>query len=122
VTVLNPDQAILIIRGGALSYTLEYLRYLKDPKSGWRFAGENNAFQRNSPSHHKVTRIYNKPFLTISSDHFQNGVATQQVLEDWFDLTMPDFEPVFSATLMAARAALVYSSDAQCMRHSALAS
>ncbi|HEY6346789.1 MAG TPA: hypothetical protein VIY49_35305 [Bryobacteraceae bacterium] len=47
-TVLNPDQVIVIIRGGTLS--IEYLRYLKDPRVGWRFAGENNALQRNSPN------------------------------------------------------------------------
>lgn len=97
--VLNPDQTIVIIRGGIFSYTLEYLRYLRIPKAGWQFAGENNAFQRNSPSHHKVMRLWNKPFLTISSDHSQNGMATQQVLEDWFDLTQPGFEPVLSVTV-----------------------
>jgi hypothetical protein len=98
-TVLNPDQTIVVIRGGSFSYTVEYLRYLRDAKGGWRFAGENSAFQRNSPSHHKIIRVGNKPFLAISSDHSQNGAAVQQVLEDWFDLTLPDFEPVFSVTV-----------------------
>src|SRR5580658_6439484 len=28
VTVLNPDQAIVIVRGDDVSYTVEYLRYL----------------------------------------------------------------------------------------------
>jgi hypothetical protein len=96
-TVLNPDQAIVIIRGGTLS--IEYLRYLKDPKVGWRFAGENNALQRNSPSHHEVVRLGDKPFLAISSDHSQVGVAIEEVHEDWFDLTQADFEPVFSGTV-----------------------
>jgi hypothetical protein len=101
--VVNPDQTIIIIRGGNLSYTVEYLRYLKDPKGGWRFAGENSAVQRNSPSHHKVVRLGDKPFLAISSDHSQNGAATQQVIEDWFDLTQPDFEPVLSITVDGAQ-------------------
>ncbi len=42
--------------------------------------------------------LWNKPFLAVSSDHSQNGVTTQQVLEDWFDLTQRDFEPVFRFT------------------------
>jgi hypothetical protein len=45
-TVLNPDQAIVIIRGGALSYTVEYLRYLKDPKVGWKCAAWQQALPR----------------------------------------------------------------------------
>jgi hypothetical protein len=35
----------------------------------------------------------------ISSDHSQNGMAAQQVLEDLFDLTQPDFDPVLSVTV-----------------------
>ena len=103
VAVVNPVQTIVIIRGGNLSYTVEYLRYLRGPKGGWQFAGENNVFQRNSPSHHKIMRLGNKAFLTITSDHSQNGMATQQVLEDWFDLTQPDFEPVLSITVDGAQ-------------------
>lgn len=99
VSVPNPDQEILIIRGGNFSFTLEYLRYSQEPTGSWAFAGEYNAAQRNSPSHHRVFRLGDKPFLAISSDHSQNGVATQQLLEDWFDLTLPDFNPVFSVTV-----------------------
>ena len=97
--VLHPDQTIVVIRGGFLAYTVEYLRYLQDPKSGWQFEGEYSAYQKHSPSHHKFMRPWGKPFLTISSDHSQNGMATQQVLEDWFDLTQPDFKPVLSITV-----------------------
>jgi hypothetical protein len=97
--VSKPDQTILIIHGGQLSYTVEYLRYLQASKGGWQFAGENNAFQRNSPSHHKLMQFGGKPFLTISSDHSQIGVATRQVVEDSFDLTQQDFDPVFSITV-----------------------
>lgn len=39
-----------------------------------------------------------KPFLKISSNHTQNGAGIQQEVEDWFDLTQPEFEPVFSFT------------------------
>jgi hypothetical protein len=100
--VLNPPQTIVIIRGGDFAATVEYLRFLNGPKGGWKIGGENNAFQRTSPSHHKVVRLGNKPFFMISSDHSQNGMATQQVLEDWFDLTQPDFKAVLSITVDGA--------------------
>jgi Carboxypeptidase regulatory-like domain len=97
-SVAKPDQAILVVRGGDLSYAVEYLRYLQNRNGGWQFAGEKNAYQRNSPSHHRIMQFGDKPFLAISSDLSQNGMASQQVLEEWFDLTKPDFKPVFSFT------------------------
>jgi hypothetical protein len=97
--VAKPDQVIIAIRGDELAYTVEYLRYLKDSRGGWKFAGENSAFQRNSPSSHRIVRFWNKPFLLISSDLSQIGMATQQKLEEWFDLTRSDLDPVFSVTV-----------------------
>lgn len=98
LTVANPDQAIVIVRSGDFSYTDEYLRYLRRPNRSWKFAGENSAPKRNGPSNHALVRLGAKPFLKISSNHSQNGVGVQQEVEDWFDLTLPDFEPVFSFT------------------------
>jgi len=99
VTVANPQQEIVIIRGGDFSYTVEYLRYLQSVKGGWQFVGEYSAFKKDGPSRHEVMRVGGKPFLKISSNHTQNGVSIQQELEDWFDLTQLDFEPVFSFTV-----------------------
>jgi len=98
VTVMNPDQAIVIVRGGDFSYTVEYLRYLQEPQGGWKFAGENSAYKRNGPSNHELVQLGSKPILKISSNHSQNGDGIQQEVEDWFDLTQPDFDPVFSFT------------------------
>ena len=97
VTVANPDQAIVIIQGGDSAYTVEFLRYLRDPKGGWQFSGENSAYQKYNPSHHEFTRFGAKPFLKIFSDHSQSGSGSQEI-EDWFDLTQLDFQPVFSCT------------------------
>jgi hypothetical protein len=94
----TPEQRIVVVRGDVLSYTVEFLRYLRDAANDWHFSGEYNAFQRESPCHHRLMALWNKPFLAVSSDHSQNGVTTQQVLEDWFDLTQRDFEPVFRFT------------------------
>jgi hypothetical protein len=99
VTVANPEQATVIIRGGDFSYAVEYLRYLQDPKGGWQFAGENSAFKKDGPSHHEVMRVGGKPFLKIFSNHSQVGMGISQEVEEWFDLTQSDFEPVFSFTV-----------------------
>ncbi|HEX4809563.1 MAG TPA: hypothetical protein VH325_11575 [Bryobacteraceae bacterium] len=99
ITTTRPDQVIVVIRGGVDSYAVEYLRYLRDANGGWSFSGENSALQRNAPSDRKLLSIWNEPFLAISSDHSQTGVATGQMREEWFDLTQPGFEPVFSFTV-----------------------
>ena len=50
------------------------------------------------PRRHEVARVGGKPLLKISSDLSQVGGGFSQEVEDWFDLTLPDFEPVFSFT------------------------
>src|SRR5580692_3963389 len=70
VTVANPEQAIVIIRGRELSYAVEYLRYLQGSKGDWQFAGENSAFKRNGPSNHEVMRVGGKPFLKTFQQSF----------------------------------------------------
>lgn len=94
----SPQQTILIIQSLGGSIADEYLRYLRGPNGEWKFVGENSANKRFGPSNHTFVRLGIKPFLKISSDHSQNGVAIGQKLEDWFDLTLPGFEPVFSFT------------------------
>ena len=86
LTVANPDQVVVIIRGGDFSYTDEYLRYFRRPNGEWKFAGENSAHKRNGPSDHALVRLGAKPYLKISSNHSQNGKAVQDEVEDWFDL------------------------------------
>ncbi len=97
-TVLNPDQAVVIIRGSGGPLTVIYVRYLQEESGDWRFAGARRAYIKEYPSRHEILRFGGKPFLMISSDHSQIGVGFMQEVEDWFDLTQPDFEPVFSFT------------------------
>jgi hypothetical protein len=99
VTVFNPDQAILILQSGNTPSNDVYLRYLEDANGAWRFAGERRAFIQHYSRRHEVMRFGNKPFLKISSDRSQPGGGFMQEVEDWFDLTQPDFEPVFSVTV-----------------------
>jgi hypothetical protein len=96
----RPRQVILIIRGDIVAVSAEYLRFVWDAKGGWHFAGEYNADQMysNRGVYHFL-EFGERVFLAVSSDHSQNGFATQQVMEDWFDLSQPGFAPVFSITL-----------------------
>jgi hypothetical protein len=98
VNVLSPDQAILIVQGEMLALRDVYLRYLRKPNGEWQFAGERTAFVKTYPRRHEVARLNGRPFLKIASDYSQIGSGLMQEVEDWFDLTQPDFEPVFSFT------------------------
>ena len=74
-----------------------YLRYLKKQNGEWQFAGKRTVFvSANYPRRHEVTRVSTKRFLKISTDRTQNGISLQEEVEDWFDLSQPGFEPVFS--------------------------
>ena len=99
LSVLNPDQDILIIQGESSQHSDVYLRYLQKPNGEWTFAGERTAFVKEFPRGHEVMRLGGKPFLKIASDHSQIGASLMQEIEDWFDLTQPEFDPVFSYTV-----------------------
>ena len=100
LTVRKPDQAILILYDGGPQYHDLYVRYLKEPDGSWKFSGVQLVYIRETTNDrpHKVLRLWAKPFLMVSRDQSQIGFATIQEREDWFDLTLPDFEPVFSFT------------------------
>jgi len=98
LSVLNPDQQILIIQGELLQHNDVYLRYLRKSNGEWTFAGKRTAFVKEFPRRHEVVRLNGKPLLKIASDHSQIGAALVQEVEDWFDLTQPGFDPVFSFT------------------------
>lgn len=99
VTVLNPDQAILIIQSNARKTDDIYLRYRQDAKGAWQYSGEHSAYINGAPRRYEVFRAGNKPFLKISSDLSEIGGGFSQEVEEWFDLTRSDFDPVFSFTV-----------------------
>jgi hypothetical protein len=103
VTVVNPDQAILIIQSSGVRTHDIYIRYLQEQDGSWRFGGLSSATLYDGyPRQHEMIRVRNKPFLSISSNLSQVGGGFSQLVEDWFDLTQPDFEPVFSLTTDAS--------------------
>ena len=93
IVFLDPDQTILHIHDGGVWDT--YLRYLGTPSSGWRFSGAFTPMFRYFPQRHETARLGNKPFLRISTQGV-NGSDVGTEIEKWFDLTQPDFAPVFS--------------------------
>ncbi len=98
VSVWNPDQVIVIVQGAQLNVNDIYLRYLHEANGSWRFAGEHRAVFNGYPRRHEIVQIDGRPILKISSDCSQPDADFTQEVEDWFDLTEPDLEPIFSFT------------------------
>ncbi len=79
------------------------MRYFQQPDGGWKFAGVATAVLYDDfPRRHEVTRVDGNPFLIISNDLSQVGGGFSQRVEDWYDLTLPRLEPVFSFTAEAS--------------------
>ncbi|HEX4232161.1 MAG TPA: hypothetical protein VHZ07_26070 [Bryobacteraceae bacterium] len=97
IDIQNPDQVILIVQGDMPVYDV-YLRFEKGSKGDWDFAGEYGVNIRNHPRRHEITRVRGTPFLRVSRQGvYGSGVDSE--IEDWIDLTQPDFNPVFSFTV-----------------------
>jgi hypothetical protein len=71
-----------------------YLRFLNQA-STWKFAGYNEAFLRYYNRRHELMRFADKPFLKVSVQG-ASGTGIASEIEEWFDLTQPAFDPVFS--------------------------
>jgi hypothetical protein len=92
LTFRGPDQTILRIHDGPWD---SYLRYLGTRGGGWRFSGAFSPMSRYFPPRHETLRVGNKRFLRIS-DQGVNGSGWGSEYEEWFNLTQPDFAPVFT--------------------------
>jgi hypothetical protein len=96
ITVLDPDQEILLVQGD-LTPADVYIRFLKQKNGAWKFSGVQGAQIHNHPRRHEVDRSSGTPFLRISSQGVR-GSGIDSEIENWYDLTQPGFEPVFSFT------------------------
>jgi hypothetical protein len=94
VSLLNPDQAIVVVRGPIGLFEF-YLRYVQDAKRNWSFGGAYGAFVKNTEPLYQVTRLGGKPFLRVATQGPNFGPVPNNH-EFWFDLTQQDFDPVFS--------------------------
>jgi|SRR5579871_6401 len=75
-----------------------YTRFQKDSQGEWRLTGRFEAFVKNHPNRHELFRFGNKPFLKIGQQGISASDADSE-FEEWFDLTLPSFEPVFGVTI-----------------------
>jgi hypothetical protein len=97
IIVLNPDQAILLVQGDATPADI-YIRFLQEKDGSWRFSGVQEALIHNHPRWHEIERSTGTPFLRIHSQGAR-GSGIDSEIEDWYDLTQPGFDPVFSFTV-----------------------
>jgi hypothetical protein len=100
VTVLDPFQVIVLLDRAGL-YPHVYLRFTResgaDKPGPWKFAGYFRAVARYAEAHHRTIRIGTKPYLIVG-DEVYGGFDWLIRKENWFDLTLPGFEPVFRFT------------------------
>ncbi len=97
IGVANPSQFILLIQEDIDFRGDLFLRFLKDG-AGWKFAAYHFEPLKYYPSRHGIMRLGDKPFLKVSRQGISGtGVASE--IEEWFDLTLASFDPVFSFTV-----------------------
>jgi hypothetical protein len=92
ITVFNPSQVIVAVFGPEDVY----LRFL-EAGSGWRYAGNYIAIEKNFGQRYEISRRFDKSFLRVSTQG-ANGSNWDSEIEAWFDLSLPDFKPVFGFT------------------------
>jgi hypothetical protein len=109
ITVFNPDQAILLVQGDATPADI-YIRYMQEKNGRWRFSGVQEAFVHNHPRRHEVDRSFGTPFLRVGSQGIRGSDVDSEV-ENWYDLTRPDFH----SSCRALNAGSVSASGAKCL-------
>lgn len=100
VTVLDPFQVILILRSSRIAPEV-YLRFLRasgpDRPGPWKFGGHYCPPVMDFEPQHRTLRFGKKPFLVVTRQGISGSSWVSEV-EDWLDLSLPKFEPVFSLT------------------------
>jgi hypothetical protein len=94
ITVLNPAQVILLLTSGS-PVTMDYYLRFSNQADTWKFTGYYEAFLRYYDRRHELMRFGDRPFLKISVQG-ASGTGVASEIEEWFDLTQVDFDPVFS--------------------------
>jgi hypothetical protein len=99
ITVLDPPQVIVLLRGGVEHWDEVYLRFRRqgglEQPGPWTFAGYYSGIPRQVESKHELIRFGSRPYLLITSELQQAGVGRRGVIQDWLDLTAAKLEPVF---------------------------
>jgi len=93
ISVVDPDQTILLIHGG--SNFDAYLRYFGRAGGAWNYAGIQLAYIWNHPPRHELRRAGAVPFLLLWAQGTR-GSGVDEEREIWYDLTQPRWKEVFS--------------------------
>ena len=100
ITVLDPFQVILVLRHNFVEPEV-YLRFLRtsgpDNPGPWTFGGYYSPLVKYFEPRHRTLRLGKKPFLVVTEQGVSGSDWSSEV-EEWMDLTLPEFEPVFSLT------------------------
>jgi hypothetical protein len=103
IAVLDPPQAIVLLRGGIGHWQEVYLRFRRpaglDQPGPWTFAGYFLNTLRPIDSKHELIRFGSKPYLLVTSEQQQAGVGWRAVDQTWIDLTAARLQPVFELTV-----------------------
>ncbi|BDC50389.1 hypothetical protein F183_A27050 [Bryobacterales bacterium F-183] len=94
----SPDQVILIAQAAFGHSQDVYLRFDRQKTGEWKCEGAWPAESNEDFHAYKIMRAGQKRFLRISSNRSQVGFLISHIFEEWFDLTQPGFQPVFSIT------------------------
>jgi hypothetical protein len=97
ITALKPSQAIVAVLGLPADV---YLRFL-ETGTGWRYAGSYGAIEKNFGRRYEISRMFDNSFLRVSSQG-ANGSNWNSEVEAWFNLSQPDFKPVFAFTVQGS--------------------
>ncbi len=96
-----PAQTIVLLRHDYSMIEL-YLRFSSarqpDGTAQWRFAGYFNPWAKYFPLSHRVFAFGSRPYLAATEQGI-SGSGLSSKVETWMDLSLPDFNPVFSYTM-----------------------
>lgn len=93
IVIAAPNQVIVMIEHRDSSMRA-YLRYMPAPNATWKCTGAFFPLAKYFELSHRLAFGGEKPFLMITSQGI-SGSGVSSKIENWFDLTRPEFQPVF---------------------------
>jgi hypothetical protein len=95
IRVPGLPQVVLRVEGAWWQET--YWRFFREG-SAWRFGGSFSPFVKYFKPRHRIISFGGTPFLLVNGQG-EAGTGLSSEFQDWFDLTLPKFEPVLSFTV-----------------------
>ncbi|MBI4465066.1 MAG: hypothetical protein HY647_10210 [Acidobacteria bacterium] len=98
ITILNPPQILLLLHNDFSDFEV-YLRFITEMQPSesaqWHFVGYYQPNVKYFRPEHRIVLFAGKPYLAVTGQAASgSGLSTEY--EDWMDMTLSDFQPVFS--------------------------